>query len=78
MGTYSLARVFDMLTPESIMVVDDEKELASLFKAVLERMGYYTVTFTDPIGALFQGRVSVGNLLITLLYIIENGLVRYS
>ncbi|HKO64872.1 MAG TPA: hypothetical protein VJU13_06690 [Candidatus Nitrosocosmicus sp.] len=67
-----------MSAPETIMVVEDEKELASLFKAFLERMAYYTLTFTDSIAALFQGRVSVGNLLITLLYIIENGLVRYS
>jgi CheY-like chemotaxis protein len=34
------------------MVVEDEKELASLFKAFLERMGYDTVAFTDPIMAL--------------------------
>jgi hypothetical protein len=67
-----------MSAPETIMVVEDEKELASLFKVLGERMAYYTLTFTDSIAALFQGRVSVGNLLITLLYIIENGLVRYS
>ena len=41
-----------MSEPTSIMVVEDEKELASLFKAFLERMGYDTVTFTDPIMAL--------------------------
>ena len=41
-----------MSDPTSIMVVEDEKELASLFKAFLERMGYDTVTFTDPIMAL--------------------------
>ena len=41
-----------MSEPTSIMVVEDEKELASLFKAFLERMGYDTVTFTDPIVAL--------------------------
>jgi hypothetical protein len=75
---YSLTIVFDMSAPETIMVVEDEKELASLFKVLGERMAYYTLTFTDSIAALFQGRVSVGNLLITLLYIIENGLVRYS
>ena len=49
---YSLTRVFDMSEPTSIMVVEDEKELASLFKAFLEKMGYDTVTFTDPIMAL--------------------------
>ena len=36
----------------SVMVVDDEKELAVLFKAFLERMGYDAVTFTDPVMAL--------------------------
>ena len=41
-----------MSEPTSIMVVEDEMELASLFKAFLERMGYDTVTFTDPIMAL--------------------------
>jgi CheY-like chemotaxis protein len=41
-----------MSEPTSIMVVEDEKELASLFKAFLERMGYDIVTFTDPIMAL--------------------------
>ena len=41
-----------MSEPTSIMVVEDEKELASLFKAFLEKMGYDTVTFTDPIVAL--------------------------
>ena len=41
-----------MPVSSSIMIVEDEKELASLFKASLERMGYDTVTFTDPIMAL--------------------------
>ncbi len=41
-----------MSEPTSIMVVEDEKELASLFKAFLENMGYDTVTFTDPLMAL--------------------------
>jgi len=36
----------------SIMIVEDEKELASLFKAFLERMGYDAVSFTDPLVAL--------------------------
>ena len=41
-----------MSESSSIMVVEDEKELAALFKAFLEKMGYDTVTFTDPILAL--------------------------
>ena len=41
-----------MSEPTSIMVIEDEKELAALFKAFLENMGYDTVTFTDPLMAL--------------------------
>lgn len=41
-----------MSEPTSIMIIEDEKELAVLFKAFLEKMGYDTVTFTDPIMAL--------------------------
>lgn len=49
---YSHTRLFNMSGSSSIMVVEDEKELASLFKAFLEKMGYEAVTFTDPIMAL--------------------------
>jgi CheY-like chemotaxis protein len=41
-----------MSEPTSIMVIEDERELAALFKAFLENMGYDTVTFTDPLMAL--------------------------
>ena len=37
-----------MPEPTSIMVIEDEKELAALFKAFLENMGHDTVIFTDP------------------------------
>ena len=37
----------------SVMVVEDEKELAALFKVFLEKMGYDTVTFTDPMALEF-------------------------
>lgn len=36
----------------SIMVVDDEEEIAILFKRFLEKSGYNSVYFTDPILAL--------------------------
>ena len=36
----------------SIIVVDDEIELANLFKAYLQRIGFDTVSFTDPCLAL--------------------------
>ena len=36
----------------SILIVDDEVELASLYRSYLETVGYYVVSFTDPIMAL--------------------------
>jgi CheY-like chemotaxis protein len=41
-----------MSMSRSIIVVDDEPELASLFKAFLKKEGYDVVSFTDPILAL--------------------------
>jgi CheY-like chemotaxis protein len=36
----------------SIIVVDDEMELTSLFKAFLEKEGYMVMAFVDPLIAL--------------------------
>ena len=41
-----------MSTRPSVMVVDDEKELANLFRIFLERSGFDSVSFTDPLSAL--------------------------
>ena len=41
-----------MSTSRSIIVVDDELELASLFKAFLKNEGYDVISFTDPVIAL--------------------------
>src|ERR1043165_3455263 len=41
-----------MSTRPSVMVVDDEKELANLFRIYLERSGFNSVSFTDPLSAL--------------------------
>ena len=41
-----------MSISRSIIVVDDEQELASLFKAFLKNEGYDVVSFTDPVLAL--------------------------
>jgi CheY-like chemotaxis protein len=41
-----------MSSSRSIIVVDDELELASLFKAFLKNEGYDVVSFTDPVLAL--------------------------
>ncbi|MGD9534529.1 MAG: response regulator [Candidatus Nitrosocosmicus sp.] len=36
----------------AIMVVDDEEELATLSKTFLEKSGYESISFTDPLLAL--------------------------
>ena len=41
-----------MSTRPSVMVVDDEEELANLFRTYLERSGFNSVSFTDPLSAL--------------------------
>ena len=41
-----------MSISRSIIVVDDELELASLFEAFLKNEGYNVVSFTDPVLAL--------------------------
>jgi len=41
-----------MSISRSIIVVDDELELASLFKAFLKNEGYDVISFTDPVLAL--------------------------
>ncbi len=41
-----------MSISRSIIVVDDEPELVSLFKAFLKNEGYDVISFTDPVLAL--------------------------
>lgn len=38
-------------SPISILIVDDEKELATLYKEFVIRLGYEGVSFTDPLMA---------------------------
>jgi CheY-like chemotaxis protein len=51
----------------SIIVVDDELELATLFKAFLKNEGYDVVSFTDPVLALeyFKETADKHSLIIT-------------
>ena len=53
----------------SIVVVDDEVELATLFKTFLENQGYDVVSFTDPVLALeyFKATEDKHSLIITVL-----------
>jgi DNA-binding response OmpR family regulator len=41
-----------MSTRPSVMVVDDEKELSDLYGIFLERCGFNSVSFTDPLSAI--------------------------
>ena len=41
-----------MSTRPSVMVVDDEEELANLFRTFLDKFGFNCVSFTDPLAAL--------------------------
>lgn len=56
-----------MVSPRSILVVDDEPELASLFEAFLKNQGYDVVSFTDPVVAFeyFKGTADKHSLIIT-------------
>lgn len=56
-----------MSSVHSIIVVDDELELASLFKAFLISEGYSAISFTDPVMALeyFAKTADLHSLIIT-------------
>lgn len=41
-----------MSTRPSVIVVDDEEEIANLFRLFLERSGFNSVSFTDPLSAI--------------------------
>ena len=55
------------LSARSIIIVDDEPELASLFKSFLINEGHNVVSFTDPILALEYFKETAGkhSLIIT-------------
>ncbi len=49
------------LLPYSILVVDDEPSLASLFRQFLLKLGFNAISFTDPLLALEHFKQSYGN-----------------
>jgi CheY-like chemotaxis protein len=53
--------------PLSVLIVDDEEELASLYKEFVRTMGYDAVSFTNPLLALehYKQRVDKYSLIIT-------------
>lgn len=50
----------------SVIVVDDEMELASLFKEYLMKIGYDAISFTDPVLALDYFKTSSKNFTLIL------------
>lgn len=56
-----------MSSPISVMVVDDEIELANLFRNFLQRSGFNTNSFTDPLLALehYMNNASLYSIVIT-------------
>jgi two-component system, cell cycle response regulator CpdR len=52
---------------KSVIVIDDEIELSSLFKTFLRKEGYYTISFSDPLIALeyFKDTFDKHSLIIT-------------
>ena len=59
-------------TTRSIMVVDDEMDLANLFRSFLENEGYNAISFVDPVLALehFRQTSDKYSLIITDLRIV--------
>ena len=63
--------------PLSIMIVEDESDIAYLFSLCLERLGFNTISFTDPLSALdhfkkYQNRYCL--ILIDMFMVELNGL----
>ena len=65
--------------PHSILVIDDEIELAMLFKEFLEKEDYNVVSFSDPILALEKYRNKYANVFdVNSLLKANNDLVEYA
>ena len=60
-----------LLSAHSIIVVDDEIELATLFREFLKKQGYDVVSFTDSVLAFeyFKESADIHSLIITDLRI---------
>ncbi len=48
-----------MQSPLSVLIVDDEEELATLYKEFVRTMGYDAVSFTNPLLALEHYKQSI-------------------
>ncbi|CAN5875371.1 hypothetical protein BH23THE1_BH23THE1_20480 [soil metagenome] len=56
-----------MQSPSSVLIVDDEEELAALYEQFVRAMGYDVASFTNPLLALehYKQRVGKYSLIIT-------------
>ncbi len=56
-----------MLLPKSILIVDDDMDMAIIFKTVFEKAGYNAISFTDPLLAFehFKSNPTFYSLVLT-------------
>ena len=56
-----------MLLPKSILIIDDDMDMAIIFKVVFEKAGYNAISFTDPVLAIehFKSNPSFYSLVLT-------------
>ena len=66
-----------MSVPLSVMIVEDELDIAHLFSLCLERFGFNTISFTEPLLALDHFKQCPGRyclILVDMIMVNLNGL----
>ena len=55
------------LLPKSILIIDDDMDMAIIFKVVFEKAGYNAISFTDPLLAIehFKSNPTFYSLVLT-------------
>ena len=56
-----------MLLPKSILIIDDDMDMAIIFKIVFKKAGYNAISFTDPLLAIehFKSNPTFYSLILT-------------
>jgi DNA-binding NtrC family response regulator len=56
-----------VLLPKSILIIDDDMDMAIIFKIVFEKAGYNAISFTDPLLAIehFKSNPTFYSLILT-------------
>jgi DNA-binding NtrC family response regulator len=56
-----------VLLPKSILIIDDDMDMAIIFKVVFEKAGYNAISFTDPLLAIehFKSNPTFYSLVLT-------------